>query len=86
MVAYSLDGQNNVTIGENLTINGLHDGSHSIVVYANNTAGTTCKSETVFFTVNTSTTEIFTPAIVLISIMVFAVAAGLLIYLKKRKH
>jgi hypothetical protein len=85
-VAYSLDCQNNVTIGGNLTINGLHDGTHSIIVYANNTAGTTCKSETVLFTVNTSTTETFTPAIILTSTIVAAIAVGLLIYLKKHKH
>ncbi len=63
---YSLDNQENVTvplktvqIGFNSTILGnvtltdLSDGTHSIVVYSNNTASTTCKSDIIFFTVDT---------------------------------
>ena len=48
-----LDNQANTTIAGNTTLTDLTDGSHSLVIYANNTAGNTGKSETVFFTVNT---------------------------------
>jgi len=85
-VAYNLDNQGNVTIQGNMTLTGLSDGSHSIVVYANDTVGNMGKSDTVFFTVNTLTTEEFTPAIVLSGVIVIAVAVGLLVYFKKRNH
>ena len=44
------------------------------------------KSDIVFFTVNTLTGEDYIPAIVLSGIIVIAVAVGLLVYFKKRKH
>jgi len=50
---YSLDGQANATISRNTTITGLPDGSHALIVYANDTAGNIGKSNTVSFTVNT---------------------------------
>jgi hypothetical protein len=84
-VAYSLDGQDHVTVGGNVTIEGLHDGAHSIVVYANNTAGTICESETVFFTVDASIPEDFFPTIVLSVIIVLVFATSLLVYFMRRK-
>ena len=48
---YSLDNQANITIQGNTTLAGLAEGSHSLVVYANDTAGNMGKSDTVFFTV-----------------------------------
>jgi hypothetical protein len=84
--AYNLDNQGNTTIQGNTTLTGLSDGSHSIVVYANDTLGNMGKSDTVFFTVNIPTAENFIPAIVLSGMIVIAVAVGLLVYFKKRKH
>ena len=54
-LGYSLDNQGNVTIAGNTTLAGLSNGSHSLLVYANDTAGNMGKSETVFFTIDTST-------------------------------
>jgi hypothetical protein len=54
-LGYSLDNQNNITIAGNTTLTGLPDGSHSLVVYANDTVGNIGKSDTVFFTIDTST-------------------------------
>jgi hypothetical protein len=85
-VAYNLDNQGNVTVQGNITLTGLSDGSHSIVVYANDTLGNLGKSDTVFFTVNTPTTEDFTPTIVLSGMIGIVVAVSLLVYFKKRKH
>ena len=64
-IAYCLDNQANRTMAGlydpkiwgnqfNKTLTGLSDGSHSLVVYANNTAGKTGASETVYFTVSTN--------------------------------
>ncbi len=53
--AYSLDNQANTTIIGNTTLTGLTEGPHSIVVYANDTAGNMGKSDTVFFTINMPT-------------------------------
>jgi undecaprenyl-diphosphatase len=48
---YSLDRHANVTTAGNTTLTSLVDGSHSIVVYANDTAGGMGSSQTVYFTV-----------------------------------
>jgi hypothetical protein len=85
-VGYNLDKQGNTTMQGNMTLTGLSDGSHSIVFYANDTLGNMGKSETVFFTVNIPRAEDFTPAIIFSGMIVIAVAVGLLVYFKKRKH
>jgi hypothetical protein len=51
--SYCIDNQPNATILGNATLTGLSKGSHCLIVYANDTAGNTGKSDTVFFTVNT---------------------------------
>jgi hypothetical protein len=52
---YSLNNQANITVVGNTTLASLSDGSHSIVVYSNDTAGNMGKSDTIFFMVDTST-------------------------------
>ena len=44
----------NVTISGNTTLTGFDDGSHYIIVYANDTAGNMGASNTVYFTVDTN--------------------------------
>jgi hypothetical protein len=51
---YSLDGSVNVTTVGNQTLSSISDGSHSIIVYANDTAGNMGGSITAFFTVDTT--------------------------------
>jgi hypothetical protein len=53
-MGYSLDGQGNVTVGGNTTLTGLADGSHRVVVYANDTFGNMGGSGLVYFTVDTT--------------------------------
>jgi hypothetical protein len=53
-MGYSLDGQANVTINGNTTLTWLSDGSHGIIVYANDTAGNMGSSVVVYFTVDTT--------------------------------
>jgi hypothetical protein len=40
-ISYSLDKENNVTIGGNTTLFNLPDGKHTMTVYADDTAGNT---------------------------------------------
>ena len=54
-VGYSLDDHANVTLSGNTTLSGLSDGVHSIVVYANDTAGNMGKSTLILFSVQKST-------------------------------
>ncbi len=56
-IAYSLDGQENMTISANTAITDLSDGSHSLIVYAKDAAGNTWSSETVYFNIKTRKTE-----------------------------
>jgi streptogramin lyase len=53
-IGYSLDGQANNTVVGNTTLVGLLDGSHSVVVYANDTVGNMGVSSMVYFTVDTT--------------------------------
>jgi len=48
-IAYSLDRQNNKTISGNTTLTGLDNGSHSLIIYANDTAGNMGYVDTSFF-------------------------------------
>ncbi len=52
-IGYSLDNQMNVTTGDNATLVDLSDGIHTIVVYANDTAGNMGSSDTVYFIIDT---------------------------------
>jgi hypothetical protein len=62
-VTYSLDGQANQTITGNTILNGLTEGSHSIVVYIESTPENITASKTIYFTISLANneTKIFTP-------------------------
>jgi thiol-disulfide isomerase/thioredoxin len=51
-IGYSLDGQANTTITGNTTLTSLLDGSHYVVVYANDTLGNMGASSTIYFAVD----------------------------------
>ncbi|UCE95830.1 MAG: hypothetical protein JSV51_09040 [Candidatus Bathyarchaeota archaeon] len=51
-IGYSLDDNENVTIGENTTLTGLSNGPHSIIVYAQDYFGNVGSSDLIFFTVD----------------------------------
>ena len=53
-LGYSIDIQANTTVTGNSTLTGLMDGSHSLVVYANDTAGNMGVSDIINFTVDTT--------------------------------
>jgi hypothetical protein len=68
-----------------VTLTGLAEGTHSIVIYANDTTGNMGASETIFFTIVQETrSESFPTIIVIAPIASAAVGVGLLVYFKKR--
>jgi nitrous oxidase accessory protein NosD len=86
LIAYSLDGKENITITENITLTGLTNGVHNLTIYAKDKAGNIEASETIYFDVDTP--EPF-PTLLVASasgVSITAVAACLLYYRKKRNH
>jgi len=84
-IAYSLDGQANVTVTGNTTLTGLSDGSHSLKVYANDTDGNAGASETIYFSVSQEAEPFPTTWIVAAIVLVAVVGAALLVYFVKGK-
>ncbi len=92
-VAYSLDGQDNVTASGNMTLAGLLGGAHNVTVYAWDAVGNFGASETRYFMVAQEEEaarppEPFPTTLIAASVIVtVAIAgAGLLLYLRKRKQ
>jgi parallel beta-helix repeat protein len=83
-ISYSLDGQDNVTVAGNATLNGLPNGSHHLTVYATDQSGNTGVSETVYFNVEVPFPVVPVAAASAATIAVAAV--GLLVYFRKRKR
>jgi hypothetical protein len=83
-MGYSLDGQDNITISGNSTLNGLTNGLHKITVYANDTFGNMCASETLTFSVAVAATAPLVLASAGLGIAVLIVGVGLFYYVKKR--
>jgi hypothetical protein len=83
-IAYDLDNKGNITIQGNTTITGLTPGSHSIVVFASDTAGYIGKTDTITFEVKNevllTTIDLGTIAITLI---VIGVGVSSLVYFAK---
>lgn len=87
-IGYSLDGQANVTITGNITLMGLSDGSYSLKVFANDTAGNMGSSETVHFTIShgSQLSELSpTMWIAVVAVTATVVGAGVLVYFTKIK-
>jgi hypothetical protein len=83
---YSLDGQQNVTIAGNMTLGGLSVGQHTLTVYANDTVGNSAASETITFIVAEPEPFPTVPVAVASGASIATIAAGVLVYFKKRKH
>ena len=80
-MAYSLDGKTSVTIAGNVTLSVLPEGSHSVIVYAKDTAGNAGASEIIYF--NIAPFPII--LIVAVAVIIVIVGAVLLIYFTKAK-
>jgi hypothetical protein len=87
---YSLDGEDNVTIMNNVTINNLSNGLHNVTIYANDTSGNMGISETCSFVVAVPEIEQepfpIMPAVAASVTVAIVVGAGLLVYLWKHKR
>lgn len=84
-IKYSLDGQENMTIAENMTLTGLAVGVHNVTVYAWDAAGNIGSSETAVFTVAEPEPEPF-PFVLVAATSTAAVAVaclGILYYFRK---
>jgi parallel beta-helix repeat protein len=96
-IGYSLDGQANVTISGNTTLTGLSEGSHNIIVYANDTSGNMGASNRVYFTIAPPTgvggiwipvdkLVLLAPYIALTSAIILAIAATAVFFKYRKKH
>jgi hypothetical protein len=81
---YSLDGQENVTIGGNTTLTGLTNGNHYVAIYATDKAGNVGSSETISFRVDVPFPVVPVAAVSAATIVV--VGAVLLVYFRRRKR
>jgi hypothetical protein len=90
-IAYSLDGQENVTIHGNTTLTNLPYGKHNVTIYAIDEAGNVGTSETINFTISAPEQpepEAFPSELVATAsgASITIVGVGLLVYFKKRKR
>ena len=84
-ISYTLNGQDNVTIIGNTTLNELPNGNHNLTVYATDLSGNTGVSEIVYFSVEVP--EPFPTTLVAATVApIAAFVAVLIFYLKKRKR
>ncbi|HVO37321.1 MAG TPA: hypothetical protein VMT01_04045 [Candidatus Acidoferrum sp.] len=84
-MGYSLDGQANVAVPENMTLSGLSDGTHSLVVYVKDAAGNVGTSETIFFSVAADNGSAFQLWILTAVVVILAVGAAVLIYVTRAR-
>jgi hypothetical protein len=79
---YSLDGQDNASIAGNTTLKGLACGSHSLVVYANDTVGNMGTTGPIEFTIAKPETFPIVPVAVTV-VAVVVISVGLVVHFKK---
>jgi hypothetical protein len=93
-IAYSLDGENNVTIAGNATLTDLPIGTHNITVYAWDKAGNVGASQIINFAVaDLATSKVpeaepspqTFPAAIIATFAVSAAVIAIIIYLKKHE-
>jgi hypothetical protein len=86
LLAYSLDGKENVTVAGNVTLAGLANGVHDLTIYAKDTAGNTGASETIHFNVDLPESFPAVPVAAASGASVAVVCVGLLLYFRRRNH
>jgi parallel beta-helix repeat protein len=85
-ISYSLDGQDNVTIAGNTTLNEVPNGFHNLTVYATDKFGNTGASEIVYFNVEVPEPFPTIPAATASIATIALMGAVLLVYFKKRNR
>jgi len=86
LIAYSLDGWDNVTVDGNTTLTGLSPGAYNVTVYAQDTAGNVGASETIYFRIAEEPESFSTTLVVATGVSLAVIGICLLVYFKKRKH
>jgi hypothetical protein len=81
LMAYSLDGQTNVTIAGNATLAVLSQDSHRVVVYANDTAGNVGASKMVYFDIQPFPIML----VVAVTVILVIAVAAIIVYFRKVK-
>jgi parallel beta-helix repeat protein len=84
-LVYSLDGQANVTITGNSTLSRVSNGTHTLVLYAQNSFGDTSASGIVYFTVSVAGLGLL-PILVAAIATVTVVLVAVLVYLRKLRR
>ena len=91
-VAYSLDFHENVTVTGNTTLTGLAEGTHTVIIYANNTWGNSTSIDINIFTIAPSPSQSTSPTLqiqnvffLILILSVALVAITILLVLRKRK-
>jgi hypothetical protein len=79
---YCLDGEDKVPIGGNITLSGLSGGDHNVTVYGVDQLGNLGSSETVYFSVEPSSTAFAASAVI---VTVAVVSCGLVACLLRRR-
>jgi hypothetical protein len=86
-IGYSLDRQENVTIDGNMTLTKVVNGDHNLTVYAKDAAGNIGASKIIYFAMAEEAELFSTTLVIAVSgISLAVVAAGVLVYWKKRKR
>jgi len=85
-IGYSLDGKANVTIAGNTVLSGLSNGSHRLIVYANDTDEKTGASETIYFTIAQKSEPFPITWIVAATAIIAIGGAAFLLYFKKSRN
>ena len=85
-MGYSLDKKANVTVSGNTTLLEIAEGSHNLIIYANDTVGNMGTSEAVYFSVEMSEQAPLFLTLVGASVSVIFISLGLIILFKKRNH
>ena len=86
-ILYCLDGKENQTITDSLTLTGLTEGTHNVTLYAVDLAGNAAEPKALSFNVDLPESFPVAPvAAASASVSIVLACAGLLVYFKKRKH
>ena len=80
---YCLDGKENQTATENVTLTGLKNGAHNVTLYAADLAGNPAAPQTVFFNVDSPEFSIMFASVA--TVAAASIGLGILVYFKKRK-
>ncbi len=83
-MGYSLDGQTNITFTQNITLNELAYGSHSLTVFANDTLGNMGASENVNFSIERNEDFPVLPFAIISITAIISFCAGLIVYYKRK--